>query len=163
MKLLRNLLGTALVAFCASAVAHAATPLDLGLVKINVSVPSAWKANEGTPPTYFDEANKGSIQFLATPMEMPAATYAAMHKAALDAGKTKLETGDYVKAEELAVDGFKGVLIVESAKDPTLRRMQWQAYGRGGYFNFTFASPTPAFEGYQPTFDATLKSITFAR
>lgn len=161
MKLLRNLLVIAIAGLATAA--HAAAPLDLGFVKITVNVPEGWKANEGTPPTFFEEGKKGSIQFLATAMQMPDATFHAMHKAALDAGKAQVTAGTYVTAEEHAVDGFKGVLTVESAKDPSIRRLQWQAYGRGGYFNFTMASPTDAFEGYLPTFKAALGSIKFVQ
>lgn len=167
MTLLRDVLVIGIVAlFASAATAHAQgkpVTLDLGLVKATVTVPAGWQANEGTPPSFFDPASKGSIQFLATPMEMPDATFGAMHKAALDTGKAKVKSGEYVKAEEHAVDGFKGVLIVESAKDPSIRRLQWQAYGRGGYFNFTMASPTEAFETYLPQFNAALGSIKLAK
>lgn len=166
MTLLRNLLLIAFVAFCVASLAQAEgtpTTLDLGTVKATVSVPAGWKQNEGTPPSFFEEGKKGSMQFLATPMQMPDETFAAMHKAALDAGKAKVTAGDYVKAEEFKVDGFRGVLIVESAKDPSIRRLQWQAYGRGGYYNFTMASPTDAFEGYLPTFNAVLAGIKLAK
>lgn len=167
MTLLRNLLLIAIVALCLAAVTaraeDAATTLDLGTVKLTITVPPGWKASEGTPPTFFEEGKKGSMQFLASPMPLPDATYAVMHKAALQTGQAKVKSGDYLKAEEHALDGFNGVLIVESAKDPNIRRLQWQAYGRGGYYNFTMASPTDAFDGYLPTFNAALASIKLSR
>lgn len=135
------------------------TTLDLGGRKITITVPPGWRQNEGTPPTFFEEGKKASIQFLLSPMQMPDETFAAMHNAALDGGQAKVKSGDYVKAEEHAVDGFAGVLTVESAKDPTIRRLQWQAYGRGGYYNFTMASPGEAFASYLPAFSAMLASI----
>ena len=166
MTLLRSVLLIAIVALwvaVATAQAAESTTLDLGLVKATLTVPDGFKPNEGTPPVFFEEGKKGSMQFLATPMPMPDETFKAMHNALLESGKAKVKSGDYAKAEELAVDGFAGVLIVESAKDPSISRLRWQAYGRGGYFNFTFASPTDAFEGYLPGYEAALRSIKLAK
>lgn len=167
MTLLRNVLliaGLALGATTQAAHAQAATKLDLGpAAKITAAIPQGWQQNEGIPPTFFQAGKNGSIQFLATQMPMPEATYRAMHKAALDAGKAKIKTGEYIKAEERTIDGFKGVLTLESARDPNIRRLQWQAYGRGAYFNFTLASPTPNFEGYLPTYETVLESIKFVK
>jgi len=169
MKAVRKLLLIAIIAGVALVVSAPAEEVqgiafELGGLKASVTPPQGWKVQEGTPPTFFDmDGQKGSIQFVGSPMQMPDATFAAMHKAALDAGKLKVKSGDYTKAEEHALDGFHGVLTEEAAKDPSIRRLQWVAYGRGGYYSITLASTAAAFEGYRPVFQAFLASVKFAK
>jgi hypothetical protein len=154
------------VVFCRPARAEQAKPLrfELGSLKPTVTPPQGWTVNEGTPPSFFDmNGKKGSISFVGSPMQVPPETMGVMHKAALDTSKAQVKAGTYVKAEEHSVDGFNGVLTVESGKDPSIRRMQWIGHGRGGFYTIMMASSPDAFDGYLPTFEAFLKSVKFSK
>ena len=165
MKFVRKLLwivtiALAVLATVAEAEEASTKTFDFGPLKATVTPPAGWTVSEGAPPSFFDmNGKKGSISFVGTPMAQPDATFAAMHKAALDAGLAKVKTGDYEKAEEHAIDGLKGILTIESGKDPSIRRMQWVAYGHGGFYTIMMASQPDAFEGYRGTFEAFLQSV----
>lgn len=163
MRLASALLATilALLPPCAAR-AGEARPLtfELGGLTVTAQVPAGWTVNEGTPPSLFDAAGKkGSISFVGAAMPGDESTYKIMHKAALDSNAARVKAGELVKNEEKAVDGFTGVLTLESAKDPNMRRYQWVAYGRGGFYTVMMASSSDAFEGYLPTFNAFLESL----
>jgi hypothetical protein len=133
----------------------------MGDVAVTAQPPAGWVENEGEPPSFFDaDGKKGSIAFVGTPMAgVDDATMKMMHKAALEANNNRLKAGELIKNEERAVDGFNGILTVEAAKDPSMRRMQWVAYGHGGFYTVMMASPGEPFEAYLPTFEAFLGSL----
>ncbi|MEW5820235.1 MAG: hypothetical protein AB1782_08605 [Cyanobacteriota bacterium] len=59
------------------------------------------------------------------------------------------------------VDIVKGVVIIESNEDPTMKRMQWQAYGGGNYYNFTTSTSVANFPNYKDKFKEMIDSIEF--
>lgn len=58
-------------------------------------------------------------------------------------------------------DVVKGVVIIESDIDPDYKRMQWEAYGGGNYYNFTTCSTVANFPKYKDKFKAIIDSIKF--
>lgn len=133
---------------------------ELGGLTVTAQVPAGWTMSEGSPPSFSDAGGKkASISFAGTVMPGDDNTYKVMHKAALDSNAARVRSGELVKNEEKAIDGFTGVLTLESARDPNLRRYQWVAYGRGGFYTVMMASTSDAFEGYLPTFNAFLDSL----
>lgn len=58
-------------------------------------------------------------------------------------------------------DIVKGVVIVESDIDPDMKRMQWEAYGGGNYYNFTWSTNVAKFPSYKEAFNNMLDSIDF--
>lgn len=58
---------------------------------------------------------------------------------------------------------FEGYVTVESTEDPDIRRMQWIGYGRGNYYNFTWAATPDQFESYMPEFQQILEEIEFTQ
>jgi len=59
------------------------------------------------------------------------------------------------------IDVVKGVFWVESDEDPTMKRMQWQAYGGGNYYNFTASTSVDKFPEYRETFENMIDSVEF--
>lgn len=164
MRFASALLATILVLQLPSTLVAQGTPVtfELGGLKATAQAPAGWTVNEGTPPSFFDAAGKkGSISFVGSPMPGDESLYRVMHKAALDQNAARMKAGELVKNEEKAVDGFNGILTLESAKDPNMRRYQWVAYGRGGFYTVMMASTSDAFDGYLPTFDAFLSALKF--
>ncbi len=58
---------------------------------------------------------------------------------------------------------FQGYVTIEAGQKPDIRRMQWIGYGKGNYYNFTWASKPEQFEAYRPAFEDILGQIQFAR
>lgn len=59
------------------------------------------------------------------------------------------------------VDVVKGVVTVETDIDPTMKRMQWEAYGGGNYYNFTTSTSVANFPEYKEKFKGMIDSIKF--
>jgi hypothetical protein len=166
VHILRALLVIAVPAMLATAaLAEDAKPMtfELGGLKVQVAPPAGWQVNDGPPPAFFDfNGQKGNISFVG--QQMPgtnADTFAIMHKAALDAGTAQVKAGMLKTCTEKSVDGFKGVLTIEAAKDPSIRRMQWVGYGRGGFYTIMMSSSGDAFDGYSALYAKFLDSVKF--
>lgn len=59
------------------------------------------------------------------------------------------------------VDVVKGVVIIESDLDPSMKRMQWEAYGGGNYYNFTTSTNVANFPEYKDKFKEMIDSLEF--
>jgi hypothetical protein len=137
--------------------------VNIGNLKLSVVPPAGW-TRHGDAVSWADLAGaKGNFSFLATPMDVDAATQEIMTRASYDQGQSGLKLGNLVEAQWKEVDGIKGVFTIESGKDPDIRRMQWISNARGHYINFTFASTTPVFEKYLPEFKTVLASIKWVK
>jgi hypothetical protein len=56
---------------------------------------------------------------------------------------------------------IKGVVMIESDIDPDMKRMQWQGYGGGNYYNFTASTNVEKFPMYKDTFNEMIESLEF--
>lgn len=117
-----------------------------------------------------DWGKKGSISVNATWMSDDFPTDPAF-KALIDKAEQRKKHGEleeyYVKKitvkgkDGKPLDVVKGVVVIESNEDPDMKRMQWEAYGGGNYYNFTTASNVANFPDYKETFKKFIDSIEF--
>lgn len=69
--------------------------------------------------------------------------------------------GELESFEVKNVDGARGVLWIESDIDPDYKRVQYQAYGGGNYYNFTACTSVAKFPNYREKFNDIIESIHF--
>lgn len=133
----------------------------LGPLKLDIDGPPGWTVTCPDPLVFFEPKNQGSIQIHVT--AFPAgAVPEEMHRLHLISEQGRVKTGELATADEKVIGGLKGVLTVESTKDPVQRRMQWIANDPRAYVNATCESPAAAFEAYRPQFLKALESARFS-
>lgn len=142
-----------------------------------VELPGQWQQMSGDAKSnnamWFDQTgNQGSFQVNANWMadDFPVdSSLKAMAKSYEDRKKhgelEKYYRKDFTITDKdgKQVTVFQGYVTIESADDPDpdIRRMQWIGYGKGNYYNFTWASKPEQFETYLPEFEKILDKIEF--
>lgn len=126
---------------------------------------------KGGSVVFFDQnGNKGSFQVNSNWMadDFPVqSSLQAMAKSYEDRLKHK-ELVKYYRKDFTVKDAkgkdvalFQGYITIETGDDPDIRRMQWIGYGKGNYYNFTWASKPDQFDGYMPEFEKIVEKIQF--
>lgn len=124
--------------------------------KSTVSVTDLW----GNKGTFIAHAIWMSDDFPVEP------AFQALIKKAEDRKKHGELDEYYVKNYTVKKDGkdvgvVKGVVVIESDIDPDYKRMQWEAYGFGNYYNFMSNSTVANFQAYKDKFKEMIESIEF--
>lgn len=141
-----------------------------------LEVPGQWEQMGGDPKSntamFFDNGDKGSFQVNANWMaeDFPVqSSLNAMEKQYQERVKHG-ELKKYFRKDVTVADpsgkkvvAFQGFVTVETAEDsdPDIMRMQWIGYGKGNYYNFTWAAAPQQFDKYAPVFDEILNKIEF--
>lgn len=141
-----------------------------------LEVPGQWEQMGGDPKSntamFFDNGNKGSFQVNANwmaedfPVQNSLKAMEKQYEERVKHGELK----KYFRKDVAVTDpsgkkvvAFQGYVTIETTEDsdPDIMRMQWIGYGKGNYYNFTWAANPQQFDKYQPLFDEMLNKIEF--
>ena len=140
-------------------------------------MPGGWQQMSGDPKSdgvlfYDTRGSQGSFQVHTNwmqdnfPVQSSLQTIAKENEQRLKHGELeKYYRKDFTvkdaKGKDVAI--FQGYVTVESTEKPDIRRMQWIGYGKGNYYNFTWASKPEQFDTYRPAFEQILGSVQFTQ
>lgn len=145
------------------------------MYKYKITYPGDWELKDDDPKksivTLTDSwGEMGNVSINSTWMSDDFPVDAAV-KALVDKAEQRKKHGEvteYYTKNVTAKGGdpkkptlVKGVVITESDIDPDMKRLQWEAYGAGNYYNFTWSTNVEKFPKYKERFQKMLDSLEF--
>lgn len=134
---------------------------SVGALVVECAVPANWMVVDGSSLQVFNSGNACNIAVDAMLMRgVSVESLSMMRDGAPRNAQEDVRKGTFVSFEARRIDGFDGLLIIESGKDRDIQRGVWQGYGHGGLYTITMvANKGRVFKEYWPLFLEVLDSV----